>query len=117
MIQQRLFVYGTLKPGFENNYILAEIGGVFDKATLFGYTLDNNWEKQTGYPGLVKSDSKSKVAGYLFTSKKLTYNWDVIDNFETNMYIRSKVTVVIDSDVQIDAYTYIINANFNISNF
>lgn len=114
MIQERLFVYGTLKPGFENNYILAEIGGEFVKATLLGYTLDSNWENKTGYPGLTKSDSKSKVEGYLFTSENLDQNWDVIDSFETNMYKRAMVSVVINDDIHVDAYAYLINTNFNI---
>ena len=64
----KLFVYGTLKPGFSNHYILKEIGGDFIEASLFGFRYDEIWEKQTGYPGVIESKSASRVDGFLFTS-------------------------------------------------
>jgi len=116
MIEHRLFVYGTLKPGCENDSILKEIGGDFKKATLFGFTFDKKWESKTGYPGLIASHAKSKVEGYLFTSAKLKYSWSKIDNFETNMYNRTKVVIELNNNLQLAAYTYLINPNFKIAN-
>lgn len=116
MIEHRLFVYGTLKPDCENNYILKEIGGAFTKATLFGFTFDKKWERKTGYPGLIASHTKSHVEGYLFTSANLEHSWSIIDNFETNMYNRIEIVIKLINNLQITAYTYIINPDFKISN-
>jgi len=117
MITHNLFVYGTLQPEQANNYILEEIGGSFVKATLFGYDFDRIWQKQTGYPGIIYKKSDCKVEGHLFTSKNLMNFWVDIDNFETKAYKRIPVSVLQKDDIKTEAYVYIINKNFNLTNF
>lgn len=112
----KLFVYGTLQPNHSNHYILQNIGGVCEKATLFGYQFDKEWENQTGYPGIIKSDS-SKVKGYLFTSKKLQENLQLLDDFETEAYMRKIVPITLNDNTNVNAYVYAINLEFNIKNF
>ncbi len=113
----KLFVYGTLKPGCSNHNILKNIGGDCIKATLFGFELDNDWEKQTGYPGLIKSDAKSKVEGFLFVSENLNKNWDVLDSFETEAYSRKIVPITLNDNKKVNGFVYIVNINFDIHNF
>lgn len=112
-----LFVYGTLKPGFANHYILKNIGGAFFKATLYGFQFDRNWEKETGYPGLVESNKDSKVDGFLFVSKNLTQNLKVLDDFETEAYIRKIASITLKDGKKTEAFVYLINPNFDIKNF
>lgn len=112
-----LFVYGTLKPGFPNNHILKAFGGNFFKATLLGFQFDKVWEKKTGYPGLIKSDSNSKVEGFLFVSENLIDNWKVLDDFETKAYSRKIVSVLLEDNRKVDGFVYVINTDFDITNF
>jgi gamma-glutamylcyclotransferase (GGCT)/AIG2-like uncharacterized protein YtfP len=112
----KLFVYGTLKPGFPNHYILKNIGGDFVEASLFGYKFDRIWQKQTGYPGIVEGLSNEKINGFLFISEKLNKNWKVLDDFETKAYIRKKVSISLNNE-KVNAYVYAININFDINNF
>lgn len=112
-----LFVYGTLKPGFTNHYILKNIGGTFFKATLYEFQFDRNWEKETGYLGLVESNKDSKVDGFLFVSKNLTQNLKVLDDFETDAYTRKIVTITLKDGKQVEGFVYLINKNFDIKNF
>lgn len=112
-----LFVYGALKPGFSNHYILTNIGGAFFKATLYGFQFDRNWEKETGYPGLVEANKDAKVEGFLFVSKNLTKNLKFLDDFETKAYKRKIVTITLKDDKKVDGFVYLINKNFDIKNF
>lgn len=112
----KLFVYGTLKPECSNHYILKNIGGDFTEATLFGFQFDKNWGKQTGYPGLTVSNSNSKVEGFLFVSKNLNRNWEVLDRFETKAYTRNIVPVTLKDNRKVNAFLYVININLDINN-
>lgn len=113
----KLFVYGTLKPKFSNHYILEEIGGKCIEVTLFGYQFDKQWEKQTGYPGLIESDLNSKVDGFVFISDNLCNNLGVLDAFETDAYSRKIVPIHLKDNTIVDAFVYVININFDINNF
>ncbi|WP_439131974.1 gamma-glutamylcyclotransferase family protein [Polaribacter sp.] len=113
----KLFVYGTLKPGCSNHHILQNIGGDCIKATLFGFEFDKDWEKQTGYPGLIKSNFDAKVEGFLFVSENLKRNWEVLDGFETEAYTRKIVPITIKNNQKVNGFVYVINTNFDINNF
>lgn len=113
----KLFVYGTLKPGFSNHYILENIGGTCFEASLFGYQFDNEWERKTGYPGLMKGSLNSKIEGFVFISDNLTNNLMVLDDFETEAYIRKIVPVHLKNNTIVDAFVYLININFDVNNF
>lgn len=113
----KLFVYGTLKPNCFNHHILQKIGGDFFEATLYGFQLDKSWEKQTGYPGVIKSNTNAKVEGFLFTSKNLYRSWEVLDNFETDAYYRKMVPITLKNNRKVYAFVYVINLDFDINNF
>lgn len=112
----KLFVYGTLKPGFPNHYILKNIGGSFIKATLFGFEYDKNWEKQTGYPGIITSEPTKKIDGFVFVSKNLKYNWKVLDDFETKAYTRKQVSISLHNKKE-EVFVYTINIDFDLNQF
>ena len=110
-------MYGTLKPGFPNHYILENIGGECLEAALFGYQFDKQWESKTGYQGLIKADLSSKVKGFVFVSDNLSDNLKILDDFETEAYIRKVVSVHLKNNTIIDAFVYAININFDVNNF
>ncbi|WP_299046450.1 gamma-glutamylcyclotransferase family protein [uncultured Polaribacter sp.] len=117
MIKEALFVYGTLKPNCENEHVLKEIEGKFTKAMLKGFTFDDEWQKQTGYPGIRETNLNSEVKGFLFTSTNLINNWKVLDKFETEAYHRINVPVILTDKSIVNAYVYTINNNFDICKF
>lgn len=113
----KLFVYGTLKPGCSNHYILEQIGGNSIEAKLYGYQFDENWERKTGYPGLIKGDVNAEIEGFLFISENLTKSWSILDEFETEAYSRIIVPIAIENNTAVNGFVYIINLNFDIENF
>lgn len=117
MAKDTLFVYGTLRPGYANEHILKNIGGSFKEATISGFQFDKVWEKQTGYPGIIKSNSNATIKGILFTSKHLIYHWDVLDSFETDAYCRIEIPIKLNDNSIVNGCVYIINVDFNIHNF
>lgn len=107
----KLFVYGTLQPNQSNNYLLQNIGGTFQKATVKGFYDTLGWGKTYGYPAVVLDDTGDAINGYVFTSNNLKTNWDLLDDFEGDGYKRvlTKVNV---ADKFVDAYIYVLNERF-----
>ena len=105
-----LFVYGTLQSNQPNEYLLKNIGGTFQKATVKGFYDKLGWGKTYGYPAVVLNDKGDTINGYVFTSNNLKTNWDLLDDFEGDGYKRvlAKVNV---ADELVDAYIYVLNEN------
>ena len=103
-----LFVYGTLQPNQPNEYLLKNIGGTFQKATVKGFYDKLGWGKTYGYPAVVLNDSGDTISGYVFTSNNLKNNWDLLDDFEGDGYKRV-LTKVNMADELVDAYIYVLN--------
>ncbi|TXS93075.1 gamma-glutamylcyclotransferase [Parahaliea maris] len=103
---ERLFVYGTLAPGRSNHYVLEDISGNWEAATLTAYMLDEGWGLEQGFPGIVPSDEGKEVRGSVFSSDHLSEYWSMIDEFEGSDYQRVLVQVRIESDEVIEAYVY-----------
>ena len=55
---QRLFVYGTLRPGEPNEHILSVIGGTWEEASVHGHIRQMAWGN---YPGIILDDDGDEV--------------------------------------------------------
>lgn len=102
----KLFVYGTLKPGESNHHLLSSISGSWEKATVRGEHRDVGWSAEMHYPGVILDDNGDKIEGYVFTSENLSNHWDDIDRFEGNDYRRVKTNVELEDGQIVEAYIY-----------
>lgn len=104
-----LFVYGTLRPGYENEDILTDIGGTFQKALVKGIHYPDGWLEGFPYPGIELDEQGNDIAGYVFTSPNLTYHWGRLDAFEGPNYTRVLTDVFLENNTVISAYVYVIS--------
>lgn len=72
---ERLFVYGTLRPGHSNAYILENIGGEWLPGYVTGTFYERGWGAAADFPGIVLHKNGPQVQGYLFTSDNLEAHW------------------------------------------
>ena len=105
-MMERLFVYGSLGPGRPNEHVLAAIGGSWEEATVTGTRRNEGWGAAMGYPGIQLRDDGDEVAGFLFSSEKLSEHWAALDEFEGPSYERVLTTVRLKDRTTVDAYIY-----------
>lgn len=103
-----LFVYGTLAPNEENHYLLENIAGDWQPATLRGWTRDTQWEQYSGYPGIRPSTKNSTVKGHLLCADSLSEHWERLDEFEGDAYARVIVKAHINNEQIVEAHAYAI---------
>lgn len=84
----RLFVYGTLAPGRPNEHVLADVPGEWEPATVIGTLLQEGWGAAVGYLGIILDKNGGEIAGFLFSSERLTEHWARLDQFEGGGYER-----------------------------
>ncbi|WP_174508827.1 gamma-glutamylcyclotransferase family protein [Klebsiella oxytoca] len=102
---ERLFVYGTLRPGHENAFILENIGGEWLPGQVKGTFYARGWGEAADFPGIVLDPDGAPVDGYLFVSDKLPAHWPMLDAFEAG-YDRVAVTVTTATGEQVTAWVY-----------
>lgn len=102
----RLFVYGTLAPGRENEHMLREVPGAWEAASTPGYLYPNGWGAAEGYPGIDLCEEAAPVPGLLFTSSELSQHWDRLDEFEGEGYQRVLTRVHREDGTELEAYVY-----------
>ena len=100
-----LFVYGTLQPGRENEYLLTRIGGEWQAASVRGTYYEKAWGLAAEYPGLVLDAQGDAVQGYLFHSDQLAAHWPELDEFEAG-YDRVSVTALTKTGEPVTAWVY-----------
>lgn len=102
---ERLFVYGTLRPGHVNAYILENIGGTWLPGYVTGTFYERGWGAAADFPGIVLDDNGPRVNGYLFVSNNLGAHWSMLDEFEEG-YDRVEVVVTTAENQPITAWVY-----------
>lgn len=90
---QRLAVYGSLQPGRENHYLLANYPGTWSRGRVRGDLINAGWGAGGGYPGLIPRDDGPWVSVQVFTSESLSGAWEELDAFEGSEYQRVEVPV------------------------
>ncbi|MEF3091734.1 gamma-glutamylcyclotransferase [Raoultella sp. WB_B2P2-3] len=102
---ERLFVYGTLRPGHANAHILENIGGEWLPGAVTGTFYERGWGAAADFPGIVLSKNGPQVQGYLFLSAKLAECWPMLDEFEEG-YDRVEVEVTTADGRRLCAWIY-----------
>jgi gamma-glutamylcyclotransferase (GGCT)/AIG2-like uncharacterized protein YtfP len=107
---ERLFVYGTLRPGHPNEHILEAVGGRFEPAVVRGTLHQAGWGATMGYPAIVPDDDGGEVEGFVFTSENLAGHWQALDEFEGDAYRRILTKAKLKDGTTVDAYVYTMNS-------
>lgn len=106
-----LFVYGTLMPNCPNGHVLENIVGKFMPATVRGELIGAGWSASMGYPGITLDSDKDTVHGYLFYSHNLEDNWEYLDAFEGDEFVRTAVAVERYDELDVDTFIYVLKDN------
>jgi gamma-glutamylcyclotransferase (GGCT)/AIG2-like uncharacterized protein YtfP len=106
---ERLFAYGTLKPGEINAHFLAQIPGKWIEASLIGFHFPSGYGATEGYPALIPSFSGRPIAGLVFEAEFTIDQWQMLDDFETDAYQRVMTKVTTTSKTCLSAYVYALN--------
>lgn len=103
-----LFVYGTLAPGRQNEHVLKDIAGKWQKASIRGRLYEEGWGADLGCPGLRLDDKGSQIQGFLFTSSQIQAHWNNLDRFEGKGYKRILTTVTLKNQNTVAAFVYVL---------
>jgi len=106
MLIEHLFVYGTLAPNEPNHYLLENIQGDWQEAILEGWQRDNQFEIETGYPGIKPAAQSSLVKGHVLSGYFSKEDWSILDDFEGSEYARVLVKVSLANGNTADAFVY-----------
>lgn len=107
-LMERLFIYGSLQPGGPNERVLAGIEGEWERAVIKGKLVEDGWGADLGYPALVIDDQGDEIAGYVFTSERLSAAWTDLDEFEGEQYERVVATVTLEDGTRVRAHVYVL---------
>ena len=88
-----LAVYGTLRPGEPNHYVVRDIPGSWVDALVRGYLYEITWGPAEGYPGLTLADDGHLIPVSVLTSDELDQWLWRVDRFEGDGYHRRPTTV------------------------
>jgi len=86
--QFRLASYGTLAPGRHNHHIMDGMTGTWSEGFVRGNLIEVGWANEQGYPALIPDPKGEKIPVHIFESFDLPKNWERLDTFETEEYLR-----------------------------
>jgi gamma-glutamylcyclotransferase (GGCT)/AIG2-like uncharacterized protein YtfP len=107
MAQNALAVYGTLRRGASNHWVVSRIAGDWFRGTVRGYSFDVTWGPADGYPGLLPHPDAPKVDVDVLVSDDLARHWREIDRFEGPGFDRQPVEVTLDDGTVLKADIYV----------
>lgn len=105
---ETLFVYGTLMPNCPNGHVLENIIGKFVPATVQGHLVGAGWSASMGYPGIKLDPKGDTVHGFLFYSRNLDENWDYLDRFEGDEFVRTAVSAERYDELDVETFIYVL---------
>jgi gamma-glutamylcyclotransferase (GGCT)/AIG2-like uncharacterized protein YtfP len=105
----RLFVYGSLAPGRQNEHILAPLEGTWQHATVKGRLKMEGWGASLGFPGLVLDPVGQEVEELIFSSEKLADFWPKLDEFEGEQYVRVPAEAALAEGGTVETYIYVLS--------
>ena len=85
---------------------MENIVGKFVPATVTGELIAAGWSASMGYPGIKLDGHTDTVHGFLFYSHNLEDNWEYLDGFEGEEFVRTEVTVERYDEMDVDTYIY-----------
>ncbi len=92
-----LAVYGTLRPGEVNAFVLLDMPGRWIDGFVRGYLYEITWGPAEGYPGLTLDKGGNLVPVSVLISDRWPQDFWKTDRFEGPGYQR-RVTSVVDAD-------------------
>jgi len=102
----RLFVYGTLRPGASNHHVLDGLGGTWAEGTVRGTLSDDGWAASRGYPAITLDPRGAGVTGSVLVSARLVEHWARLDAFEGDEYCRLLAPVRLADETEDVANVY-----------
>ncbi len=108
---ERLFVYGTLRPGRPNERVLLCVGGEWESATVRGRLYERGWGAALGYPGVVLAEDGGEVDGFIFSSSNLHRHWTRLDEFEGDGYMRVQTLAKTRQGGMVDVHVYVLTCS------
>ncbi len=102
----RLFVYGTLRPGRENEGLLQSLPGRWRKAVVKGRLKPDGCPATGGYPALMLDPAGGDVEGVILTSRRLPGYWRQLDAFEGDGYRRVVTTATLPGGEALSVQVY-----------
>jgi gamma-glutamylcyclotransferase (GGCT)/AIG2-like uncharacterized protein YtfP len=108
----RLFVYGTLRPGDANAHFLNTLDGSWTQARVRGRLYSNGIGPTLGYPALQLDDDGDWIKGMLLCSDQLETIWQRLDEFEGEGYVRSMTIVTLPNGQDLETYIYALDETY-----
>lgn len=108
-----VFVYGSLKMGYENNYILENATFVSDAITCDKFQM---YPVQSGeYPFLIKSEKAYPIMGevYEINNQAILDCLDVLEGYP-EFYTKEFINIKLEDGTIIQALTYFKNEETNL---
>ena len=105
---ERLAVYGSLRPGAENAHVLAPLAGEWTSGSVRGRLVEAGWAAARGYRAITLCDTDEPVSVFLFCSHDLPAFWPSLDAFEGAEYRRTLVQVD-TADETVEAFIYAVS--------
>jgi len=108
-----IFVYGTLKKGFYNNFYLNSSKFISNAVTYERYQMYPVIGGE--YPFIIKSEKMNFIKGevYEVTEQETLDNLDILEGVP-NLYIKDFILVELENGTVLDALTYFKNEKTNI---
>lgn len=103
---EALAVYGTLRPGQPNHWVVRSIKGDWFPGTITGYEFEITWGPADGYPGVIPDADGLPISVDVLIADDLDKHWRDIDDFEGAGYRRVMCNVTLDDGRMIDAQIY-----------
>lgn len=91
---ERLAVFGSLRPGGRNAHKLEHLRGLWFTGEVAGVLEHRGWAAAQGYPG-IRLTSGHKVDVHLLCSHDLPSFWKDLDEFEGDDYRRVATIVMV----------------------
>lgn len=109
-----IFVYGTLKAGYQNHHFLTDAEFVSDAITCDKYQMYPSITQQ--FPFLIKSEKYQQIKGEVFktNSKKLLDDLDYLEGYP-NLYLREFINVKLENNSIVKALVYFKNEDTHLN--
>ncbi|MEM7094674.1 MAG: gamma-glutamylcyclotransferase family protein [Actinomycetota bacterium] len=102
-----LAVYGSLRPGEPNHWVVNRIRGEWRPGTVRGWAFEITWGPAEGFDGFIPDADGAQIDVDVLFSEELPKKWREIDDFEGAGYERKVVEVRLDDGSLLKASAYV----------
>lgn len=103
---QRLFVYGSLRPGGSHHHLMQGLRGKWESAGLYGQLFPQGRWATRGWPAMRPDPGGAFIPGFVLTSPDLSRQWKMLDAFEGRDYRRIRCRVTLANGKRVAAWLY-----------